>query len=341
MFRAGAARQLRALSGLGASVPRSSQFSSKLCTLSQHTRPLAISKPVTLALARYASQQAPMDKINKEVETNLGNEKLKADPDTVSSTSSTHPVFGEVGMAEDPHKDADMMAGVKNDIKTIKDTFSLEDVPREAYTLGMAGVLPYLGTSLSTVYCAWEINHAHNTGSGLLMSEHTAEAALHVLEPLQVGYGAVIISFLGAIHWGLEFAGYGGHQGYKRYAIGVWTPAVAWPTILLPVEYALITQFVAFNFLYYTDSRACKRGWTPSWYAVYRFVLTFIVGASIVLSLIGRGQIADRINKLPGPADRVRALRDAQAQQFSEEEAARRAKVVKKDEEEDKDDDEE
>ena len=116
MFRAGAARQLRALSGLGASVPRSSQFSSKLCTLSQATRPLAIGKPVTLALARYASQQTPMDKINKEVESKLGSEKLKADPDTVSSTSSTHPVFGEVGMPEDQHKDADMMAGVKNDM---------------------------------------------------------------------------------------------------------------------------------------------------------------------------------------------------------------------------------
>ena len=141
-----------------------------------------------------------------------------------------------------------------------------------------------------------------------------------------------IISFLGAIHWGLEFAGYGGHQGYKRYAIGVWTPAVAWPTILLPAEYALITQFVAFNFLYYTDSRACKRGWTPSWYAVYRFVLTFIVGASIVISLIGRGQIADRVGKLPGPADRVRALRDNQPQALAEEEAARRAKIVSSEE---------
>ncbi|THX58395.1 hypothetical protein D6D06_02991 [Aureobasidium pullulans] len=334
MFRAGTARQLRALSGLAASAPRSSQFSSKLCALSQVTRPLAVGKPMTLAMARYATQPSAMDKINKEVESKLGEQKLKADPDTVSTTSSTHPVFGEVGMAEDPHKDADMMAGVKNDLKTIKDTFSLEGVPHQAYTLGMAGVLPYLGTSLSTVYCAWEINHAHNTGSGFLMSEQTAEAALHVLEPLQVGYGAVIISFLGAIHWGLEFAGYGGYQGYKRYAIGVWTPAVAWPTILLPVEYALITQFVAFNFLYYSDSRACKRGWTPSWYAVYRFVLTFIVGASIVISLIGRGQIADRINKLPGPADRVRALREAQGQQRDEEEAAKRAKVVK-DEEDD------
>lgn len=57
-----------------------------------------------------------MDKINKEVEARLGDEKLKADPEHVSSSSSTHPVFGEVGMTEDPHKDADMMAGVKNDM---------------------------------------------------------------------------------------------------------------------------------------------------------------------------------------------------------------------------------
>ncbi|KAI4745548.1 hypothetical protein E4T44_15105, partial [Aureobasidium sp. EXF-8845] len=224
MFRAGAARQLRALSGLGASVPRSSQFSSKLCTLSQTTRPLAIGKPMTLALARYASQMTPMDKINKEAESELGAQKLEAHPDIVSSTSSTHALFTEVATPEEKHDDGDMMAGVKNDLKVIKDTFKLDEVPREAYNLGMAGVLPYLATSMSTVYCAWEITHAHNTGSGFLMSQHTAEAALHVLEPLQVGYGAVIISFLGAIHWGLEFAGYGGKHGYKRYAIGVWTP---------------------------------------------------------------------------------------------------------------------
>jgi len=103
----------------------------------------------------------------------------------------------------------------------------------------------------------------------------------------------------------------------------------------MPVEYALITQFLAFNFLYYADSRATRRGWAPSWYSVYRFVLTFIVGASIVISLIGRGQIADRVGKLPGPADRIRALREAQTQQHEKEEDARRAKKVAEDEDED------
>jgi len=78
--------------------------------------------------------------------------------------------------------------------KTIRETFSMESVPREAYIVGMAGVMPYLATSLSTVYCAYEIHHAAETGSGWLMSEQTAELALHVIEPLQVGYGAVVSS---------------------------------------------------------------------------------------------------------------------------------------------------
>lgn len=62
----------------------------------------------------------------------------------------------------------------------------------------MAGVLPYLATSLSTVYCAYEINHAHEFGAGLLLNEKTAELALHVIEPLQIGYGAVVSHYIHA-----------------------------------------------------------------------------------------------------------------------------------------------
>lgn len=97
----------------------------------------------------------------------------------------------------------------------------------------------------------------------------------------------------------------------------------------------MISQFLIFNFLYYTDSRASKIGWAPSWYAVYRFVLTFIVGASIVASLIGRGQISDRIGRLPGPADRVRELREHQAAEVADEEEARRKFLADKEESDD------
>lgn len=207
---------------------------------------------------------------------------------------------------------------------TIKETFALRDVPKESLYIGAAGLLPYLGTSLSTVYLAFDINHAKEHGSGFLLSPETARELLTYVEPIQIGYGAVIISFLGAIHWGLEYAGYGGHQGYNRYAIGVIAPAVAWPTMLMPVEQALITQFLAFNFLYFTDARAAAKGWAPPWYGTYRFVLTFIVGASIVVSLVGRGQIAEKAHSMPGPADKMKALRDSQWENLEKEERERR-----------------
>ena len=60
-----------------------------------------------------------------------------------------------------------------------------------------------------------------------------------------------------------------------------------------------------------------------------------MVGASIVLSLIGRGQIADKISKLPGPADRMKALRDSQMESLEQEQRERRAKKVAEDEDED------
>ena len=72
-------------------------------------------------------------------------------------------------------------------------------------------------------------------------------------------------------------------------------------------------------------------------------MLTFIVGASIVASLIGRGEIADKINKLPSPADRVRALRESQAESLAEEEKARRERIAAEEEEsgDDEEDEEE
>lgn len=56
----------------------------------------------------------------------------------------------------------------------------------------MAGVIPYVVTSMETVYLAYEVNRAHVAGEGLLFSGQSAELMLHMLEPIQVGYGAVV-----------------------------------------------------------------------------------------------------------------------------------------------------
>lgn len=116
--------------------------------------------------------------------------------------------------------------------------------------------------------------------------------------------------------------------------------------MLMPVETALITQFLAFNFLYFTDARATVRGWCPPWYSTYRFVLTFFVGASIVISLIGRGQIVKvhegpdgklSFGSLSSPAAGMKKLKDQEWENLENEEKERRQKAAKAEEEDEED----
>ena len=56
----------------------------------------------------------------------------------------------------------------------------------------MAGVVPYVATSLQTAFLTYEISRAASLGDGLIFSGQSAELMLHMLEPIQVGYGAVV-----------------------------------------------------------------------------------------------------------------------------------------------------
>ena len=87
----------------------------------------------------------------------------------------------------------------------VKDTFALATVPREPYIFGLAGTLPYVATSMGTLFLTWDLGQTWPLSNIFLntiyVTHDTAQSLLAFLEPLQVGYGAVIISFLGAIHW--------------------------------------------------------------------------------------------------------------------------------------------
>ncbi|KAK1239879.1 hypothetical protein MKX08_007321 [Trichoderma sp. CBMAI-0020] len=216
----------------------------------------------------------------------------------VSTTSSVRSVFEP---DEGTKKDAvEVNSGLKHDIGMVKETFRLDTVPRESHILGLSGTIPYLATSLSTVFLAWNLNKDVPSGNRILdhiLLEHdTAKYLLDFIEPLQLGYGAVIISFLGAIHWGLEYAEKKPQHDRTRfrYGMGLGASILAWPTLMMPLEYALTTQFGAFVALYYADSRATKRGWAPPWYGKYRFLLTAMVGLAIFVSLVGRAKISQR-----------------------------------------------
>ncbi|RPB03920.1 hypothetical protein L873DRAFT_1667945 [Choiromyces venosus 120613-1] len=297
--------------------------------------PIAHLQPFTTISARW-KEARKTDKVKSEaakIEAGLEKarkKKLEAHPEEVTTTSSMTPLFegppkpsSRGGAADEP----DMLKGLKSEFRTIKETFALKEVPKEVYYIGLGGVFPYAGISAATLYLAWDINYAHHNGIGYLVSMETAEHILHFSEPVQVGLGAVILSFLGAVHWGLEMAEYGGKHGYRRYALSVLAPVLAWPTILLPFHYALITQFLGFTGMYFADSTVTGWGWAPPWYMTYRFILTLVVGASIVATLIGRGQIGGQVSKAPGPASYLQELRDSQWENLQKEEDERRRKL--------------
>ncbi|SJL12200.1 uncharacterized protein ARMOST_15622 [Armillaria ostoyae] len=135
-------------------------------------------------------------------------------------------------------------------------------VPTPAMVFGLAGTLPYVAASATTVYLAQEAGHA---ASGLA-TKIDPGVALTILDQalnVQMTYGAALY-------------------------IGGWTPMlVAWPSLALDPMAALTAQWVGFTALWWADAKATNHGWAPPWYSQYRFYLSVLVGTCIIGSLAG------------------------------------------------------
>jgi hypothetical protein len=77
------------------------------------------------------------------------------------------------------------------------------NVPKPAMLFGFAGVMPCLAASVMSVVYA------------------DTPQLLAVIEPVQVGFGACILSWLGAVHWGLEMAKYNGMYNACRSTVSI------------------------------------------------------------------------------------------------------------------------
>ncbi|KNZ73786.1 hypothetical protein J132_09688 [Termitomyces sp. J132] len=161
-----------------------------------------------------------------------------------------------------------------------------QKVPEPVLIFGLLGGLPYMGASAITVYLAHSAGMAAS-GLDTTLDPGVALTLLDQALNIQVTYGAVMLSFLGALHWGMEFAGYGGTQGYKRLCLGAAPVLFAWPTLALQPMIALVWQWFGFTALWYADAKVTGLGWTPKWYSQYRFYLSILVGTCIIGSLAG------------------------------------------------------
>ncbi|SEO97277.1 DUF3429 domain-containing protein [Aquisalimonas asiatica] len=125
-----------------------------------------------------------------------------------------------------------------------------------AVALGLAGALPFLGLALGV----WLLPSAQGTW------------ALGAL----IAYGAVILSFLGGIHWGLALQG-----GVPRvFVISVIPSLLAWVALLLPPTLALSLLTVCLVAQLALDLRIRM----APWFRVLRAVLTAAAAGSLLLA---------------------------------------------------------
>ncbi|KAF8969609.1 hypothetical protein BDZ97DRAFT_1794244 [Flammula alnicola] len=247
-----------------------------------YRRPLPIARPAILGLtstllhARHVASSVSMRPGSQTLEHAATNVKEELG----NSAADLAKVIAGANVAGDSILDsgADSFLGLTSKVA--------HEVPQPIFVLGLVGGLPYIAASATTVYLAHQAGLA---GSGVAVGMDPG-VALTIFDQalnLQVTYGAVMLSFLGALHWGMEFAGYGGHKGYTRLALGAAPMLLAWPTLGMQPMTALAVQWLGFTGLWYADSKVTMLGWTPKWYSQYRFYLSILVGTCIIGSLTG------------------------------------------------------
>ena len=144
-------------------------------------------------------------------------------------------------------------------------------IPEAARWLGATGAIPFVGLAV---------------GSLLL----DADAQSLVLFAL-AAYGAVILSFLGGVHWGLAIGGVGSasEQGALsgRLTLSVVPSLVGWAALLAPATVCLLVLAVAFVLMLWIDVQAGRNHRVPAWYPQLRWPLTLVVVTFLVLGALG------------------------------------------------------
>ncbi|WP_298188900.1 DUF3429 domain-containing protein [uncultured Pseudomonas sp.] len=145
--------------------------------------------------------------------------------------------------------------------------FDAPQPPKLALLLGYMGLVPFV--------------------SGALGIWVTPEGWRVLVLAALLDYAAVILAFMGAIHWGLAMrAEVASEPAQMQLGLSVIPPLLGWLAISggLPIDLALPLCLLAFGGLYAADLRAVKLGLAPHWYIGLRRPLTIIVCLSLLLA---------------------------------------------------------
>jgi hypothetical protein len=98
-------------------------------------------------------------------------------------------------------------------------------------------------------------------------------------------YGAVILSFLGGMRWGIALAGRSG-ESRRDIMLGAIPPLVGWSAILVPPPLTFVLLAVAFAAQGAWDSLTLTSDAVPDWFRRMRIQTTVLVVAALVVAFV-------------------------------------------------------
>ena len=138
---------------------------------------------------------------------------------------------------------------------------------KTAKSLGYAGLIPFIIFSIGSWFQLPFISDS-----------------IHIL----TAYAAIILSFMGAIHWGSAMSRCEGQNG--KYFIASVIPGLsAWLALLLPQRYAITLLMIGFIALIIYDWSVEKPQRLPGWYIPMRNRLTLVVVMCLMFAQLSLG----------------------------------------------------
>lgn len=106
-------------------------------------------------------------------------------------------------------------------------------------------------------------------------------------------YGAVILSFLGAVHWGLALRATPdeAHAAWPRLGLGVLPALVGWVALLLPARPGLCLLAAGVVAVAAVETAAARRGVVQQSYLGLRWTLSLGAGACLLLGALAAGAV--------------------------------------------------
>lgn len=141
------------------------------------------------------------------------------------------------------------------------------NVPSAAAWLGGLGLIPFLALSFAKTFASDVLNTR--------------------LSFVLLAYGAIILSFLGGVQWGLAIAvPQIDSTLWRRLTLSILPSLVAWVALVMPYSIGFFILAGAFVAMLLVDIQASRAQEAPAWYQKLRWPLSCGAVAALVLGTL-------------------------------------------------------